>query len=147
MANLGLNVLDRTVQETNRWLNEIADHLTKDKQDAYHALRAVLFTLRDRTPRDLTANLGAQLPLLVRGIYYESYDPSKEPLTYRQREEWNERVSGHFGAPTQLNPEDATRAVFTVLNEELDPGIVNKVKDSVPDDVKSLWPEPAQQTA
>lgn len=143
MADLGLDVLDRTVQETNRWLKQIANHLTHDKQEAYHALRAVLFAVRDRTPTALTAKLGAQLPLLIRGIFYEGYDPSREPLTYRTQEEWNEQVATYYSAPNDVGPENATRAVFRVLNEEMDPGVLNKVREALPEPVRKSWPESA----
>lgn len=143
MADLRLDVLDRTVQETNRWLNQIAENLTDDKQEAYHALRAVLFAVRDRTPTALTAKLGAQLPLVVRGILYEGYDPSREPLTYRSQDEWNEQISKYYSAPNDVNPEETTRAVFRVLNEEMDPGVLNKVKEALPEPVRQQWPETA----
>lgn len=59
---------------------------------AYHALRGVLFTLRDRPTPDEAAHLAAQLPLLVRGIYYEGYQPSNKPERYRDKDEWLRRV-------------------------------------------------------
>ena len=147
MAELGLNILDRSIQDTNRWLNRIADDLgPRDKQTAYQALRAVLFTLRDRIPTDLAVNFGAQLPVTVRGIFYEGYNPSETPHTYRTREEWNEHVRQNLAETgTPLDPEQVTSAVFTCLNEALNEGIVEKVFASLPEDVRTLWPETTMQ--
>jgi len=67
MAATGLDVFDKTLQTTNIWLDEIMDVIGPDRQVAWHALGAVLRTLRDRLPLGLAAHLGSQLPLLVRG--------------------------------------------------------------------------------
>lgn len=143
MADLGLDVLDRTVQETNTWLKGLMEALSmEDRQVAYHALRSVLFALRDRLPVELSAHLAAQLPLLVRGIYYEGYRPAEQPKMYRGREEWNQAITGHYGAPqANVDPERLTQAVFSVMNRELDRGILTKVFSALPDDIRTLWPE------
>lgn len=149
MADLGLDVLDRTVQVTNTWLKRLTETLNiEDRQVAYHSLRSVLFALRDRLPVELSAHLAAQLPLLVRGVYYEGYRPAEQPKTYRSRDEWNQAVMEHYGAPQQdLNPEHITRAVFSVMNRELDRGIVTKVFSALPDDIRELWPEVSENVA
>lgn len=153
MADLGLNVLDRTVQETNHWLREVAHELDPGdedaKQRAYHALRAVLFALRDRLPADLAADFSAQLPLLVRGIFYEGYRPADQPKDYRTLDEWNDEVARELDqipseAPT---PEEATQAVFTVMSEELDWGAVRKTFSSLPKPVRTLWPGVPEEAA
>lgn len=154
MADLGLNVLDRTVQDTNRWLRAIARQLGFEnepdagKQPAYHALRAVLFTLRDRTGTDLAAHFAAQLPLLVRGVFYEGYRPADQPKSYRTLDEWNDEIRRELGRVDDVPaPEEATRAVFTVMSEELDYGAVQKTFTALPEDVRTLWPGIPEQAA
>ena len=72
MSQTGVTAFDSTLQTTNVWLHEIMDRMCwQDKHRAYHGLRAVLHALRDRLPVDQAAALGAQLPMLVRGFYYE----------------------------------------------------------------------------
>jgi hypothetical protein len=68
MAQAGLQVFDKTVHTTNAWLDEIVEELGPSKQNGWHALGAVLRTLRDRLPLDLAVHLGAQLARLVRGL-------------------------------------------------------------------------------
>ena len=71
MSANGLEVFDKTIQTTNIWLNEIMERLGPDRQVAWKVLSTVLHKLRDRLPLELAAHLGAQLPLLVRGVYYD----------------------------------------------------------------------------
>ncbi len=70
----GLAVFDTTVQETNLWLKGIMEGLhTDDRHLAYLALRATLHALRDRLGPENAVHLAAQLPMLVRGLYYEGW--------------------------------------------------------------------------
>lgn len=72
----GLDVFDKTVQESNLWLKDIMERLsTSDRHHAYSTLRAVLHALRDRIGAESAAHLGAQLPMLLRGLYYEGVGP------------------------------------------------------------------------
>lgn len=72
MSMTGLEVFDATTQKTNEWLDEIMFELAlEERHTAYAALRGTLHALRDRLPLEETAHLGAQLPMLVRGFYYE----------------------------------------------------------------------------
>ena len=78
MSTTGLDVFDKTLQTTNIWLDEIMDVVGPDRGVAWHVLGAVLRTLRDRLPLGLAAHLGAQLPLLVRGTYYDQFQPGHD---------------------------------------------------------------------
>src|SRR4051812_19750729 len=96
MSLISLEVFDTTLQKTNEWLQEIMQELaTESRQEAYVVLRATLHTLRDRLPLEVTAHLGAQLPMLIRGIYYEAWRPSLE-VRKMHRDEFFECVLAHF---------------------------------------------------
>src|SRR3954467_8281361 len=93
MSTTGLERLDATVHKTNQWLRELMELLpTDDKHKAYLAMRAVLHTLRDRLTVAEVAGLGAQLPMLVRGLYYEGWNPSNKPLKERHRQDFLGRI-------------------------------------------------------
>jgi uncharacterized protein (DUF2267 family) len=140
MATTGLDVFDETLQKTNTWLKEIEAELGPDRQRSYQALRAVLHCLRDRLSVDQAAHLAAQLPLLVRGIYYEAYRPAGKPKKVRARDEFLKHVSGHFDNVRPIGADDAARAVFGVLGHHCDPGEVRNVIEALPTDIRTLWP-------
>jgi uncharacterized protein (DUF2267 family) len=84
-----LAVLDTTIQKTHEWLKDIADGLGfRNQRSAFAALRATLHTLRDRLPLANAAQLGAQLPILIRGVYYEGWNPTREPSRFRHKQEF-----------------------------------------------------------
>lgn len=135
--------LNRTIHATNNWLSEIADELgPQDAQLAYHALRGVLFATRDRLPVEEAMDLAAQLPALIRGVYFEGYKTSGKPLTYRDRATFLERVNEELQTSNGADPEAAARAVFTVLNNHISPGEIEDVRRTLPEKIRSLWPEP-----
>jgi uncharacterized protein (DUF2267 family) len=143
MAATGLEVFDKTLQITHTWLNEIGERIGPDKQLAWHALGAVLHTLRDRVPLELAAHVGAQLPLLVRGLYYDGWRPSEQPDKVRTLEGFLDRVADGLAAARPVDPRSAAQAVFRVLSHHMDPGQVGKLVEALPQPVQDLWTEVA----
>jgi uncharacterized protein (DUF2267 family) len=142
MSASGIVAFDRTLQTTNMWLNDIMIDHGPDRQLAWHILGSVLQTLRDRIPADLSAHLSAQLPLLVRGVYYEHYDPSKKPQHTRTIDEFCEGIRKDFATQRPIDVEKAVQSVFRVLTHYLDPGEVAKVRSVLPPAIRELWPDP-----
>jgi len=140
MSATGLEVFDKTVQTTNTWLKEIGEQIGPDRQRCYQALRAVLFSLRDRLNPDEAADLAAQLPILVRGIYYEGYRPRGKPERIRSRDEFLQKIGEHLEHTRPLGADEAAQAVFKVLDHYLDPGEMADVKHSLPEDIRALFP-------
>src|SRR5687768_5992540 len=105
MSATGLNVFDSTLQKTNGWLQAIEDEIGWDNhQEAYLALRGTLHAVRDYLPLNEGAHLAAQLPMLVRGIYYDGWDPSHVPAENRSREDFLQRVSEPFARARKIDP-------------------------------------------
>jgi uncharacterized protein (DUF2267 family) len=140
MSATGLDVFDRTLQTTNIWLGDIVKALGGSREDAWHALSAVLRALRDRLPLGLSAHLSAELPLLVRGLYFEQWRPAEEPKL-RTQDDFLERVSQNMTGRRAIEPGEATRIVFTVIDSHIDEGQALKIKRSLPEDIRKLWPE------
>lgn len=141
MSALGVDVFDRTVQVTNSWLREIMQDHGPDRQIAWHILGTVRRTLRDRLPTDLSAHLGAQLPLLVRGTYYEQFEPSLQPSETDTLAEFLDKVEKGFAMTRPVDTTEAVRSVFKVLSHYIDPGQVAKVRAALPKEVRQLWPD------
>ena len=93
MSASGLDVFDRTLETTHIWLNEICNDLGPDKQVAWKVLSTVLHKLRDRLTINLAAHLGAQLPLLIRGVYYDQFEPGHMPSELRSRDDFVAEVA------------------------------------------------------
>ena len=141
MSVTGLDVFDTTLHKTNNWLNELMQLLGwQDKHKAYLALRATLHALRDRLTVEEVAQLGAQLPMLIRGFYYEGWDPTGKPLKVRHKEEFLARIEEQFRGDNRIDPEQVARAVFTVLADRVTEGEIEDVKHILPAEIQDLWP-------
>ena len=142
MSTTGLDSFDTTVQKTNLWLKELMDELGwSDRQGAYLALRAVLHTLRDRLTVEEAVELGAQLPMLVRGFYYEGWNPSGKPSKMRNKEEFLSRIRSYFPNEPDIDAEAIASAVFRLLSMKVDRGEIEDVKGILPADIRDLWEE------
>lgn len=139
-----LDVIDTTVQKTYEWLGDIREELhLADSRTAYHALSAVLHTLRDRLNTDEVAGLGAQMPMLVRGIFYDAWHPANKPLKLRSRDDFLELVRERFGGVAVIQPERLVRAVLAAMERHLSPGAVAKIRATLPKEIRELWNEAA----
>lgn len=138
MSTHGLAIFDHSLQTANEWLNDINDQIGPDRQRAYHALRAVLQSLRDRLTVEEAADLAAQLPLLIRGIYYEGWVPAKTPVKQRSAEEFLTTVGERLSGGPPINAEEATRAVFSVLKKHTESGEIDDVAAMLPKHVRHM---------
>ena len=133
-------VFESTIHTTNEWLGELDQELGRsDRQQAYRIMRAVLMTLRDRLTVEEATDLGAQLPMLVRGFYYEGWNPSKTPTRERNLQAFLDHVTQYLQEPTDGDPEEAVHAVFGLLSRHVTPGEIEHVRSSLPKDVQRLW--------
>jgi uncharacterized protein (DUF2267 family) len=140
MSITGLDVFDRTVHKTNNWLNELMEVLGwHDRHRAYLALRVTLHALRDRLIVEEVAQLAAQLPMLVRGFYYEGWDPTDKPLKERSKEEFLARIEEYFSGDDPVDAEQVARSVFTVLSNRITEGEIEDVKHVLPIEIAELW--------
>lgn len=142
MTMTGLEAVDTTVHKTNEWLHGIGRSLgTRNPHAAYRALRAVLHALRDRLTVEDAAAFGAQLPMLVRGIYYEGWHPRGKPLKIRHADEFLALVREEL--TEDLHPDTAVTAVFREIECHLDPGEMEKLLRALPRELADLsQPEP-----
>ncbi len=139
MNTTGVTVLDHTVQQTNAWLKGVEGELVLgSRQEAYRALRAVLHALRDRLPPEVAIKLGAQLPILVRGFYYENWHAAGTPTRERHLEEFAEHVASELSGDFPVDPLTAARGVFEILWEMLDPGEFEKVLHHLPASFRAM---------
>ena len=132
-----VDAFDTTLEKTYAWLNELAYELgTGNRHQAYDVLRAFLHALRDRLPVESAVNLGAQLPMLVRGFYYEGWDPTGKPDKMHL-----EGFLDHIRREANLGPDEveaAVRAASRTLQRHVTEGELAKSLGILPNDIFRL---------
>jgi uncharacterized protein (DUF2267 family) len=123
-----VDLIDRSVEKTNVWLKELAVELgTDDRKFAYRVLRAYLHAVRDRLMVDEAAQLAAQLPELVRGIYYEGWVPSRTPTSERSVDDFLRRIADEALLPGETEASYACSAAARVLRRHVSEGEIDDV--------------------
>jgi len=143
MKLTGLDVFDSTIQTTNAWLKELMLELNwSDRRKAYLALRAVLHGLRDSLSARDAVYLGEQLPALLRGFYFDHWDPGKPPLAVGSRAEFFSKIAANLGRAAEYtwNPEVIVRAVFRLLERKAADGEIDDIHHILPHSLVDLWP-------
>jgi uncharacterized protein (DUF2267 family) len=142
MTGAGIEGIDRTVHATNGWIHDINERLGWDNRaKSYRLLRAVLHALRDWLPIGEGANLSAQLPTLLRGVYYEQWRPSTVPAKPRDKNAFIARVEDAMKPELLDDPEAAVGAVLAILTKKTTLGEIEDIRNALPKDLRSLWPE------
>jgi uncharacterized protein (DUF2267 family) len=139
MSSTGYDVFDTTIQKTNELLKAIEESCgwERQRQHSYMALRVTLHTLRDRLPLENVAHLGAQLPILVRGIYYEGFSPTHLPKKMN-REEFLETVQSQITFSHTQSIEELVKLVLGEVWKATDYHEMEKIRKVLPDDLKDL---------
>ncbi|SMO63435.1 DUF2267 domain-containing protein [Fodinibius sediminis] len=133
---------NKYVEDVDSWIGEVAFYLDEEEREdwAYNALRGVLYALRDRlTPQELF-QFSAQLPTLVRGVFFEGYHFDGKPEKYHV-DEFLDRIDDALGPAADISPERAFEAVLQVLYDHISEGELNDIYRILPDDLKELWDE------
>ena len=135
--------IDHAEDSARSWLRAIAHQLDcGDMRTAYLALRAVLHLIRDRLPLPEVVALGAQLPLLIRGIYYEGWRPHTPPPHARHLEEFLGLVERSLdGASERPEPQHVADVVFDQLRARLAPDDLARVVPAMPAGLRLLFTE------
>ncbi|HTR54843.1 MAG TPA: DUF2267 domain-containing protein [Kofleriaceae bacterium] len=129
---------EHTIVKSRGWVDHVAAELgTADPDRAIHGLRAGLHAIRDWLPLHEAVALGAQLPLLVRGLYYENWKPGTHPPG-RDRDAILGAVRREL-EHTTLVAGDVLRAVIRVLMRHVSSGEIDHVIAVLPKPIAALW--------
>jgi uncharacterized protein (DUF2267 family) len=141
-----MSALEQSLEKSNIWLNTLQRDLNLPQQkDAYRLLKVVLHSLRDRLPLNEAAQLGAQLPTFIRGLYYEGFKPGS--ITKRERNLGPFLQSIEKKMP-RFYPKQASemlRGVFSLLNQFISPGEIADIKACCNEDIRRFWPETSKK--
>ncbi len=140
MTQTTISSFESTIHKTNVWLKDVMEELGWDSHErAYHALRAVLHALRDRLATAEVADLAAELPMLVRGFYYESWSPGRQTTPLRHKEQFLEQIDQAFRDDMTVDAEEVVRAVFRVMSKHVSNGEIDDIKHTLPREIRELW--------
>ncbi|HET8575193.1 MAG TPA: DUF2267 domain-containing protein [Candidatus Paceibacterota bacterium] len=133
-----LQVFQTTLQKTHEMVKAVNDRFSwEDEHKAYLALRSILQTLRDRLTIENAASLGAQLPMLVRGFYFEGWKPQSAPIKMN-RAEFVGEVERVLEPPFDESTEDIIKGVLAIVESYTDPAEMRKIKKTLPKDIVEM---------
>jgi len=135
-----LSSFAHAAQQAQQWVNELAQDLGWTEQNAYRLLKSVLHTLRDWLSQEEMADLSAQLPVLIRGIYFEGWKPSDTPVWERKKRDFVISVRTSFGPGAPVDIDAAISAVFKLLDRHISHGEIVQVRNSMKKSLRELWP-------
>jgi uncharacterized protein (DUF2267 family) len=136
------HIFDSHLDAANGWLKQLINNLGLELTEharALHALRAGMHAIRDRLPANEVLDLGAQLPTLIRGIYYEGWSLRHDPTEIRDREEMIARVRNELAPDLRLDPVDVLRGVIHLLVEHVSDGEIRDIVATLPKPIAALW--------
>ncbi len=142
MVRSSTSAIDRAEEIAHQWIDELNDYLHwSDDGRTYRLLRATLHALRDFLTIEEAADLSAQLPVLIRGIYFEGWNPALNPAKPRNMDAFMARISEEFPTDRLENPEAAIAAVIKLLNRHVSPGEMSQIRQAMRKDLRFLFPD------
>jgi uncharacterized protein (DUF2267 family) len=134
-----VDIVDRSAEKAHIWINDLAEELgTEDGQHAYRVLRAFLHALRDHLPVDEVAALAAQLPIFVRGVFYEGWNPSRTPEHRRDLDSFLVRIAREAQLAGETEASFAATAANRVLDRHVSAGEGASVLHALPQHIREL---------
>jgi uncharacterized protein (DUF2267 family) len=127
-------------EQAQQWVNELTQDLGWNEQNTYRLLKSVLHTLRDWLSPEEMADLSAQLPTLIRGIYFEGWKPDTPMWERKKKSDFVICVRNSFGYEPDVDIDQAIKAVFRVLDRHISHGEIVQVRNSMKKSLRQLWP-------
>ncbi len=141
-----MGIFDEWVHKGHEFLREVAEELGTDEARAFRITKAVLHALRDRLDPREGKDFAAQLPMVLKAVWCEGWDPTRGPdKSLKKKEAFLKRVLSDPGlvpGTDVKNIEEAervTRGVFRVLRRHVTPGEIEDVVRQLPEEVRELW--------
>jgi uncharacterized protein (DUF2267 family) len=137
MSFTGVDSLDRSIGKTNAWLAEIsAGFGNDDRRLAYRVTRAWLHTLRDRLTVEVAAHFAAQLPEVLRGVFFDGWNPARVPMKYT-RDQYVTRF-GHDAGIRDRDVAKSAAVVTAVARRHMSAGVLDQAFGSLPASIHEL---------
>jgi uncharacterized protein (DUF2267 family) len=136
---MAVDTIERNYHEANEWVNDVCRELQiKDEALAWRVLRADLQILRDRLTIDEGAHLAAQLPDILRGVFYEGFDPGRQPEKIRDVDVFLTRIAERAELPDTSGAGPAAAAATRVLRQHISEGEFDDVMSQLPEEIREV---------
>ena len=145
MTTTRIDVFERSIQKAGRWIDDLERHMGwENPHQTYEALGIVFHVLRDRIPVHQAVAFGAQLPLLLRGLYFQNWDVSVNPEKYRHAREFLAHVrAGLIEHRLEFVPEDRlVEGVAGVIAARVSEGEYASLRRSLPAEIRRFFAAP-----
>ncbi|WP_157016686.1 DUF2267 domain-containing protein [Mesorhizobium xinjiangense] len=140
MTHTTISSFTQAAQQAQQWVNELAADLNWREPRAYRLFRSVLHALRDWLSPEEAADLSAQLPVLVRGVFFEGWQPQESPVWDRKKDDFVFRIASDLGDDMPNDADTAIAAVFRLLDRHISPGEIRQVRNAMKKSLRQLWP-------
>lgn len=139
MPRINVSTFNESLEKSLSWIEEIMQESGMESpESAYSALRAVLHALRDRLPIGEATDLAAEMPMLIRGLYYEGWNPNQKPEKMSE-EDFMFRVHQHYRFDPEIHPESIVGVILKVLERRISEGELSDIKANLPKDLQQTW--------
>ena len=136
-TNMKVSAVEHAMHTAHTWINDVAKEFdTDDREFAYRVLRAWLHTLRDRLTVEASAHFAAQLPDLIRGVFYAGWNPNAVPEKYDA-----DAYTLRFAKEANIALNDvgkAAAATTTAALHHLPAAQMDKALDQLPVEIRTL---------
>jgi len=135
-------ILENNIHQTMDWIYAVEEACHWDDENqrkAFIALRAVLHQLRDLLALETAAALSSQLPLLIRGIFFENWKPDSNSSKIFERDDFLKKVGKAMYPYRDMDIEKTIKGVFNVLSRKLPPGVFENILQAIPKDIQELY--------
>lgn len=141
----GIPALEDALRDAQGWLASAGHRInTRSSQVALACLRGTLHTLRAQLDVRRAIEVGERLPLVMRGVFFDGWDPHDAPPPAATKDEFVGRVAADNGRNPRIKAERAAKAALEVIFERLPAAVTARIVERLPENLRELWPdEPA----
>jgi uncharacterized protein (DUF2267 family) len=142
MAEQMISAFESSLDKTNVMLKEIESAYgwpKEQRNQSYAALRTVLHLLRDRMPVGQSVQFAQQLPVLLRGVYFDGWQPENVPVKLN-RDDFLYEVRQGFPYDVEGGTQRVVQVVLDTLRRHVTQGEWEDVKSSMPKDLSRMIP-------
>lgn len=134
-----VKAVQKTLSQTAEWIKELSEvYDFADENKSFALLRATLKALRDRITMEEALHLGSSLPALLRGYYFEGWDPSNGPKKDKTVAHFLTSVRSHLGGHEDIDLEMAVPEAMKLIFEKIDQGEAEQVKQNLPTEIQEF---------